>query len=197
MKSNHLLFVLIAAVAWLTSACTPLETKTAMKDDINTYFSAVTANDRFKPKANDTFVWYHEPLLSDQNQTVASPKATKRFIEKQIEAELLLKKYEMTDSMMDADYMIGAAIILDDSEMSQQISNFVKVFPGIRHSISDYKEGSLLVVITKPGDMSDDEILWRGAIQAYIVDDQLSKEESQLRVQSFIKQLMKSLPEGN
>lgn len=196
MKSNHFMFVLIAAMAWLTSACTPFETKTAVKDDINTYFSAVTANDRFKPKANDTFVWYHEPLLTDQNQTVESPTATKRFIEKHIEAEVRLKKYDMTDSLADADYMIGAAIILDDSEISQQISNFVKVFPGIRHSIRDYKEGSLLVVIAKPGDISDNEILWRGAIQAYLVNDELSKEEKQLRVQSFIKQLMKALPEG-
>ncbi|MFT5451917.1 MAG: hypothetical protein ACI9N9_001403 [Enterobacterales bacterium] len=196
MESKKMISVFIAALALMTTACTQVETKPAATDNLNAYSAVVTADEYFKPKANDKFVWYNEPLLTDEDHTVKSPAATKRFVENQIEAQIRLKKYNITEQASDADYMIGAAIILDNSEMSQQVSNFVKVFPGIKDSINHYKEGTILVVITRPGDIRENKILWRGAIQAYMVGEELTKEERQLRVQAFIKQLMNSFPIG-
>jgi exopolysaccharide biosynthesis protein len=196
MKSKKMISVFIAALALMTTACTQIETKPAVTDNLNAYSAVVTADEDFKPKANDKFVWYNELLLADQDHTVKSPAATKRFIENQIEAAVRSKKYNITEQVADADYMIGAAVILDNSEMSQQVSNFVQVFPGIRDSIGHYKEGTILVVITKPGDIRHSKILWRGAIQAYVLGEKLTDQERQLRVQAFIQQLMNSFPVG-
>ena len=189
-------FIFIATLALMTTACTQVEIKPAETTNLNAYSAVVTADESFKPKANDKFVWYDELLLTDEDHTIKAPAAAKRFIENQIEAEIRLKKYNITEQVTDADYMIGAAVILDNSEMSQQVSKFVKVFPGIRDSIGNYKEGTILVVITRPGDITRNQILWRGAIQAYIVGEELTQEERQLRVQAFIQQLMGSFPVG-
>lgn len=196
MERKKMIFGFITALAMMTTACTQMETKPAATDNRNAYSAVVTADESFSPKANDAFVWYDELLLTDEEHTVKSPAAAKRFIGNQIETEIRLKKYNITNKVAEADYMIGAAVILDNSEMSQQVSNFVEVFPGIRDSIGHYKEGTILVVITKPGAMKQNKILWRGAIQAYIVGEELTKEERQLRIQAFIKQLMASFPVG-
>ena len=191
-----MIFVVITALAMMTTACTQIETKPAVTDNLNAYSAIVTADEDFNPKVNDKFVWYDELLLTDQDKTVEHPAAAKRFIEHQIEEQIQLKQYNMTETIADADYMIGAAVILDDSEMSHKVSNFVKVFPGIQDSIGHYKEGTILIVITKPGNIRHNKILWRGAIQAYIVTEELTQEERQLRVQAFINQLMSSFPVG-
>lgn len=196
MKSKKILASGIAITAMLTAACTQVQTKPVASDNLNTYSAIVTADESFHPKANDTFVWYDELVLTDENDTVQSRKATKRFVEKTIEDEVRLKQYKFTDKASQADYMIGAAVILDDSEMSQKISNFVEIFPSLRESINHYNDGTILVVITRPGDMSQSKILWRGAIQAYVAGEEVSLEQRQIRTQAFIKQLMASLPTG-
>ncbi|MBL4798348.1 MAG: DUF4136 domain-containing protein [Oleispira sp.] len=196
MKSNKILASGIVITAMLTAACTQVQTKPVASDNLNTYSAIVTADESFHPKANDTFVWYDELVLADENDTVQSPKKTKRFVEKLIEDEVRLKHYQFTDKASQANYMIGAAVILDNSEMSQKISNFVEIFPSLRQSINQYNEGTLLVVIARPGDMSKSKILWRGAIQAYVAGEEMSLEQRQLRTQAFIKQLMNSLPTG-
>ena len=196
MKSNKILASGIVITAMLTAACTQVQTKPVASDNLNTYSAIVTADESFHPKANDVFVWYDEIVLADENDTVQSPTETKRFVEKLIEDEVRLKHYQFTDKASQANYMIGAAVILDNSEMSQKISNFVEIFPSLRQSINQYNEGTLLVVIARPGDMSKSKILWRGAIQAYVAGEEMSLEQRQLRTQAFIKQLMNSLPTG-
>ena len=196
MKSKKILATGIAITAMLTAACTQVQTKPVASDNLNTYSAIVTADESFHPKANDTFVWYDELVLADENETVQSPKETKRFVEKLIEDEVRLKHYQFTDKASQANYMIGAAVILDNSEMSQKISNFVEIFPSLRQSINQYNEGTVLVVIARPGDMSQSKILWRGAIQAYVAGEEMSLEQRQLRTQAFIKQLMNGLPTG-
>lgn len=186
----------IAIAALLTTACTQVKTQPAASDNLNAYSAVVTADESFSPKANDTFVWYDEVILADENHTVKSPKATKRFVETLIEDEVRLKQYQFTDKASKADYMIGAAVILDNSEMSQQISNFVEIFPSLRESINHYNEGTILVVITRPGDIRQNKILWRGAVQAYVAGEEISVEQRQMRTQAFVKQLMDSLPLG-
>lgn len=196
MKSKNIIATGIALTAMFTAACTQVQTQPIANDNINTYSAVVTADESFKPKANDAFVWYNELFLADENATVQSPNASKRFIENQIEAEIGSKNYTITEDVAQADYMVGAAVILDNSDVSQQISNFVEVFPSLGSSANHYNEGTILVVITKPGNIQQNKILWRGAIQAYVVDEELSQEQRQLRVQAFIKQLMNSLPVG-
>lgn len=196
MKSKTIIATVVALTAMLTTACTQVQTQPAAKSNINTYSAVVTADESFKPKANDTFVWYKELFLADENATVQSPTASKRFIEDQIEKEISLKNYTVTEDVAQADYMVGAAVILDNSDVSQNISNFVEVFPSLGSSANHYNEGTILVVITKPGKIQQNKILWRGAIQAYVVDEELTQEQRQLRVQAFIKQLMNSLPVG-
>ena len=196
MKSKKILATGIAITAMLTAACTQVQTKPVASDNLNTYSAIVTADESFHPKANETFVWYDELVLADENDTVQSPQKTKRFVETLIEDEVRLKHYQFTDKASQANYMIGAAVILDNSEMSQKISNFVEIFPSLRQSINQYNEGTLLVVIARPGDMSQSKILWRGAIQAYVAGEEMSLEQRQLRTQAFIKQLMNGLPTG-
>ncbi len=196
MKSKNIIATGIALTAILTTACTQVQTQSIANNNLHTYSAVVTADESFKPKANDTFVWYDELFLADEDSTVQSPSASKRFIENQIEKEISLKNYNITEDVSQADYMVGAAVILDNSDMSQQISNFVKVFPSLGSSANHYNEGTILVVITKPGNILQNKILWRGAIQAYVVDEELTQEQRQSRVQAFIKQLMNSLPVG-
>mgnify|MGYP002700514768 FL=1 len=196
MKSKSIIATSIALTAMLTTACTQVQTQPVANNNMNTYSAVVTADESFKPKANDAFVWYKELLIADENATIQSPSASKRFVENQIEKEISSKNYTITEDVAQADYMVGAAVILDNSDMSQQISNFVEVFPSLGSSANHYNEGTILVVITKPGNIQKNKILWRGAIQAYVVDEELTQEQRQLRVQAFIKQLMNSLPVG-
>jgi len=56
MKSKTIIATVVALTAMLTTACTQVQTQPAAKSNINTYSAVVTADESFKPKANDTFV---------------------------------------------------------------------------------------------------------------------------------------------
>lgn len=195
MNKKYILSLVISVSALLSVACSQVQT--TERDHPNAYSAVATTDESFSPKANDKFVWYNEVLINHENTEIDHIEGTKRFIEATIEDEVKLKNYTITQDDSIADYMIGAAVILDDSKESQQISNFVKVFPEIGPSINHYKEGTVIVVITKPGDIRKSKILWRGAIQTYILGEELTSEQRQVRVKAFIKQLMSSLPLGN
>lgn len=194
MKHTHIFSIFITAIALMTTACSQVQTQNA--DNPNAYSAVSSADESFKPKAQDKFVWYKEVLIQHDNTEIDQLEGTKRFIENTIKNEVQLKNYTITEDVASADYMIGSAVILDNSKESQQISNFVKVFPEIGASISNYKEGTMIVVITKPGDIRKSKILWRGAIQTYVIGEELTDEQRQVRVRAFIKQLMSSLPLG-
>lgn len=194
MNHKQLFSIFIIASAVLTTACSQVQTVST--ENPNAYSAVSTADESFAPKANDKFVWYNEVLIKDNNADLQEVEAAKKFIENTVEEEVRLKNYIITEDVDAADYMVGAAVILDNSKESQQISKFVKVFPEIAASINNYKEGTIIVVITKPGDIRKNKILWRGAIQTYVIGEELTKEEREVRGQAFIKQLMSSLPLG-
>ena len=63
-------------------------------------------------------------------------------------------------------------------------------------SINNYQEGTLLVAISKHS-QAQPELMWEGAIQAYVIGEDLPPEERNQRLKLMIKRLMSGLPQAD
>ena len=74
------------------------------------------------------------------------------------------------------------------------VAPYFKAYPQIAKSINDYKDATLLVAISRQGSA---RLMWEGAIQAYVVGEDLRPEERNQRLKLMIKRLMTGLPKSN
>jgi len=183
---------LIIGLSLVSTACTSGN----IMDDARR-FSAVTRTDpSFRPEVGDNLVWFSDLIVQDENADIQATPAQVALIQATIESQLIQKKYRFTENVDQAQYMVAAAIVMDDSDQSQEINDLVQIFPGLSGTINDLEQGTLLVVIFPPSDPRTAPLLWRGAIQVYVVGEALPEAMRMDRLRSLATRLMSAVPEA-
>ncbi|NKB34887.1 MAG: hypothetical protein GKR91_17465 [Pseudomonadales bacterium] len=160
-------------------------------------FSAVTRIDpNFNPERGSQLVWFSDLIVQDSSAGLQATAQQVSVIQGTIESQLMRKYYRFTENRDDADYMVAAALVMDDSVQSQEITDLVQIFPGLANAFNDLESGTLLVVITAPTDPRTAPLLWRGAIQAYTVGEALPDQMRLDRLRSFTARLIDAVPEA-
>jgi len=148
----------------------------------------------FQPQAQQSLVWYGDLIVEDQQSTSKITPENRQFIKQVIERQLRLRNYRFTQDPETADYVLGAALLLDNSPESKNIENFLQLHPMVGDTRGNYPRGTLMVALLKPGEISQQSVLWRGAIQAFNMGESLPSELNRPRIEAFIHKLIEAVP---
>jgi len=158
-------------------------------------FTAVSRKaPEFKPRAQQRLIWYGDLIVEDQQSSTKITAENRQFIKQTLEQQLRLHNYRFTQDPETADYVVGAALLLDNSPESRNIENFLQLHPMVGSALGRYPTGTLMVAILKPGEINQQSVLWRGAIQAFNMGESLPSEINRARIEEFITRLIDSVP---
>ena len=144
----------------------------------------------------NSLVWFSDLIVQNENAATRATPEQAALIQETIESQLIRKDYQFTDDVDQADYMVAAALVMDGSPQSQQITELVQIFPSLAGAFNDLDQGTLPVVISPPTDPRTAPLLWRGAIQVYVVGEALSPAMRMSRIQSLAARLISAVPEA-
>ena len=156
-------------------------------------FSAVSISDpAFNPQPNNSFAWYSDIYINDSTSEVKVSPNARAMLKKLISNAITSKNYQISPNSANADYLVSAMVILG-SENIEKAAPLFKLYPQISESINHYDDGTLFVAISQnQGEHAP--IMWKSAIQAYVVGEDLSEEEQAVRLDMLVKRLMNDLP---
>jgi len=160
-------------------------------------FSAVSVTDpSFKPKQGEKFTWYMDVYVDDARSMIKVDKQAKREIMNLVSKSITDTGYQVIPNILGADYLVSAMVILGNESIST-VAPIFKAYPQIADSINNYEKGTLLIAIGRYSKEKSMKLLWEGAIQAYILGDELSEEQRITRLDKMVQRLMNSLPKPN
>lgn len=189
MKLTLIRHSFIALVLMLTiSGCA---TKTVdLKYDAGKFSAVVTSSPDLSPRKGSKISWEAPLYILDKAlREGAASKGLGSLVSK-INQELVNKGYVVNGAAQDADYRFHGAVYLGGRD-NHQAASFMQLFPELSASIHDYEEGTLLLVLTQG---ETNRILWQGAIQVYVMGEDLSEQERQVRISRIVKRLMGEFP---
>lgn len=185
---NRSLIVATAAVA--LSACVS-ETVPVAEQPLPAQSTviAVTSPD-IELGAGHQLSWFEQDFLvvegrepSDQNL------ASYRYIKQRIQTSLEAKGFVFAPAGTQTDRQVVVAALLGEGSTAKDMERLFKLYPNLSVDDGDFKLGTLLVAVIDP---VQHKAAWRGAIQA-LVDESVSDEERQLRIDMAVKRLLRSL----
>lgn len=148
----------------------------------------------FRPAPDASLVWYSDIIVQDQGAAVRVTPEQLAVIKQTIDSRLTGKGYRFSSSPDEADFMLAAALVMDQSAESQNINQLVELYPGLANSFNDLLAGTLLVVITRPTDPRTAPLMWRGAAQAYAMGETLPADVRLSRLQGYTARLINEVP---
>lgn len=198
MQNILLKSVIYVLVVLLAGCSTP--TNELPKSPVSDVYSAISFSDgRFKPLQGDSFAWYDAPVWADSMRD-SSRQVLSLQLQNSVNDWLRSRGYRIVSA--DADYMIGLAIITEGGERSDEINAFFRLFPQLSESESGYNAGRILAGVIpgeslsspRNGGVDSAELLWRAAIEAYILDLEPGSPESKARTAGLVRILLDSIP---
>ncbi|MFT6988941.1 MAG: hypothetical protein ACJASL_000907 [Paraglaciecola sp.] len=163
--------------------------------DIGKFSAASVANPSFKPQVGDTFAWYSSVFVEDSFSGTKVTEEARRTITKLISNYMADANYKIVSNAQNATYLISAMVVVGDRKI-QDVAPYFKAHPQIAKSVNNYQDGTLLVAIGKHN-QGPASLMWEGAIQAYVVGEDLSEEQRVKRLKLMVKRLMNGLPKPN
>ena len=192
--SQSMVFLVLAIV---TTGCA-VSSREPTSQPVSDIYSAISfAGGSFNPVQGESFAWYAAPLwASAQN---SSRLVLGVELQNAINDNLRSKGYRVVTAH--ADYMIGLAIVTEGGSRSDDINAFFSLFPQLAEDEAGYDKGRILAGVI-PGDSlsspqtgaTQSELLWRAAIEAYILDLEPESPESKERVAGLTGILLNSIP---
>ncbi len=187
-------FILISLVNLGLVSCVTTNGDTVNRD-AGKFSAASIANPSFKPQVGDTFAWYSNVFVEDSLSGTKVTEDSRRTITKLISNYISDTDYKIVSNAQEATYLISAMVVVGDRKI-QDVAPYFKAYPQIAKSVNNYQDGTLLVAIGKHN-KGPASLMWEGAIQAYVVGEDLSKEQRAKRLELMIKRLMNGLPKPN
>jgi len=158
-------------------------------------FSAVSVtNPSFMPQKGDKFAWYMNVFVDDAKSEIKVNEQAKNEIMNLVSKTITDAGYQTISNILGADYLVSAMVILGD-ETIDKIAPIFKAYPQIADSINNYEKGTLLIAIGRHSGETN-SLMWEGAIQAYILGEELTEEQRLIRLERMVKRLMKALPQN-
>jgi len=159
-------------------------------------FSAVSlSNPSFKPRAGEQFAWYTDVFVNSAKSRITDSEQSKKLIADLVSKSITGAGYKVTQNILEADYLVSAMVVLGDDN-NEHAAPYFKVFPQIADSVNDYESGTLLITISRHSGQHA-RLMWEGAIQAYILGEELTEEQRAKRLKRIVNRLMETLPRAN
>jgi len=156
-------------------------------------FSVVAITDPdFKPNRGSSVKWSGELYVQDQSSEIKVSENARQKITDYISQGLAQKGFHLVNADVKSDYNLSGLILLGESDVSDVAPHF-KVYPQLSKSINQYKEGTLLLALTRRNGPAW-RLMWEGAIQVYVVGESLTENERAVRLENIVKRLMDELP---
>jgi hypothetical protein len=190
---QQIVMTMLVTVMLLTTACVA-DSGAQLMNDARRFTVVSRIDPGFRPETGASIAWVVDFIVQDENSEVKATDAQAVFIKDTIDSLLQRKQYRLIEDAAEADYMVAAAVLLDNSSESQQITDLVQIYPGLGDAFNDLEQGTLMVIIVAPDYAENSPILWRGAIQAYTMGDALAEEVQLARLQGIISRLINAVP---
>ena len=161
------------------------------------------ASTLFRPQRGQSFAW-HSPIIWAGDFENRDNSVLGAVMIEALEKELTKRGYVMAKEKSEADYIIGTVVMNGGAESSKSLSEFFHTFPGLDESTQGYDAAIALVGVVdshSPAALGEQPlhrkaILWRSALEAYLLGDQLSQKDRKKRVRTLVKKLMISFPQS-
>lgn len=191
---NFLALVISALTITLLTSCVTVYEPLPLTSERS--YSAITSHsDVFKPRAGQSFAWFTDRVLSSGGEAEAAiPIHVRELIAESLEAGLIAKGFRVADNASEADFMIGAGILVNDSDHDKTMLKFMEVFPAIRETLAADQPASLLVAAGRQGDLKQHHLLWRGAVNAAVATDEMPHPERQRQIHQIVEALLAQFP---
>lgn len=192
MKASFPLICSLALSGLLTACVTvhqePLPVKTQ-----RTYSAITSHSDAFSPQPGETFAWFDDAITVSEGGGLVPPHI-RQLLTESLQTELIEKGFRVASSPSTADFMIGAGVLFKDAEQSEDMLNFIQVFPAIRETLDEEQPVSLLVAAGRPDTLTQHQLMWRGAANASVLTSPMPEAERQTLVRDLVESLLNSFP---
>lgn len=193
MNTPFSAFLLVLTSVFLASCVTVYEPMPVSPE--RTYSAVISHSDAFRPRPGETFSWFTDAIVvSDGDSGVSLPQHVQALIAETLETALIAKGFRVADSPNSADFLIGAAVLRNDSDQNQAMRDFIQVFPAIRETLDKDQPASLLVAAGRPANLNQHHLMWRGAVNASVVVKEIPDAEQQARIKELVESLVKQFP---
>lgn len=186
--------ILLVACVFTLAGCQSPPPPEEVMSDAHRFTAVSRVAPDFRPVSQQRLIWYGDLIVEDQQSTTKITAENRQFIKQTLENQLRLRNYRFTQNPEEADYVVGAALLLDNSPESQTIENFLRLHPMVGSAVGRYPRGTLMVAIMEPGEITQQSVLWRGAIQAFNMGETLPSEINRVRIQDFVQKLIEAVP---
>lgn len=193
-STNLLLAISALALLSFLPGCNSQPQPEQVISDAHRFTTVSRVAPEFRPTAHQRLVWYGDLIVEDQQSSTKISAENRQFITQILEQQLRMRNYRFTQDPENADYVVGAALLLDDSPESRNIENFLQLHPMVSSAQGKYPTGTLMVAILSPGEINQQSVLWRGAVQAFDMGEQLPSEINRVRIEEFITRLIDTVP---
>jgi len=184
---------MIALTNIVLTSCS-LKSNFLAKQEARKFSAAFVSNPDFHPLKGNTFAWYSDLYVDDALSDIKISVQARNTIASYIADSIQDQKFQFLVDNQHADYLVSAMVVLGDKSI-QKAAPFFRAYPQIAESINQYKKGSLLVIVSEHKGSSA-KLMWQGAIQVYIVGDDLSDEERSRRLKGMVGRLIEGLPDA-
>jgi hypothetical protein len=199
---NLFKMILVGSSLILLSACTGVGQEQNPVQVARTYSAVSFTDPGFTPEPGSSFAWYGSPVWSDNGEW-DSQGIFGRAFQRSVSLRLQSRGYNVVYGLSEADYLVGVAMILPGGTRSDDIRDYFRMFPQLPESSSGFDRGQIIVGVVPAHRVAEIEagsppnrraLLWRSAIEAYVLDLDPGSDESQQRIEGLSGILLESLP---
>ena len=136
-------FMPVLVAAFFLNGCSAGSEKQIKSKYADKYSAVATQEPSFKPLSGQVFSWQRDVIVANEGSGIEITQDLLSYISTTIEQQLVAKNYKIQRPSERTDYYIVAAVILDDSSKSKQITGFTEIHPGLGSSLNNNQKGSL------------------------------------------------------
>ncbi len=198
LKPLRISFFVLAFGIFCISGCA--DKQAVLQREARQFSEISVLNPDFRPKPGDSFAWF-SPIIWSSEAIQQTPEL-RAMLTKLVEDQLVAKGYNVVADQKQADYVIGAALVDKNNQGGETLRSFFRLFPSLNSSQAGLAESMALVGVIRPddvdkiGDVPDGSsiALWRAAISAYVLGENVSDEVRMERFRSLAVKLMRTMP---
>lgn len=182
-KSSAIALIACLAMASCSTGMDPNNLPKPLNDNniISVTLPGVAVNSDTK------LAWFSEIVLI-RSENVQPSLEIVAYIQEAIQAYLTDRGAQFVDNPKDADYLVGAAFVADNTLSKEEMAERFRLYPTLL-SHRNYETGTLVAGLLPPG---GGDARWRGAIQVYTksVPDEVARQ----RVRTNVALLLDNIP---
>lgn len=193
MKPAVLSAMALTVLVSTTSCVTVYEPLPLRKE--RSYSAVISHSDVFTPGRGQSFAWYTNKVIDSGNGvSVKIPAQTHERIAQLIETHLIAQGFRLVADANEADFMIGAGLLINRDDQNEAMLDFIEVFPAVRETLTSDHPVSLLVAAGKPAHLKEHHMMWRGVVNATVATTNIAETEREAEAEKLVRALLTQFP---